>query len=432
MLEPQAREKGILLSSSVGDDLPPLVSDPHMCRHILQNLVANAVKFTAAGTVEIAAQRLNDELQVTVRDTGIGIAAEQLAHVFDEFWQADGTASRKHGGTGLGLAIARRYAALLHGRITVESALGQGSAFTLTLPLCLSLPDAHAAAPVPLSSSSVPDRAAAPSAGPVVAEGRQLLLVEDNEPALIQMVDVLTSQGHRVQVARNGSEALAALDQSLPDAMILDLMMPEVDGFQVLASVRGREESAHLPVLILTAKHVTREELSFLKGNHIQQLIQKGDISRAELLAAVERLAAPAPAAKPAPPPRARGRQPRSGRPVVLVVEDNPDSLRTMRALLQDTYTVLEATDGRTGVEQTRAHQPDLVLMDIAMPVMDGLEALRTIRADESLRHTPVLAITASAMKGDQETILAHGFDGYLSKPVDVDLLKKALRELLD
>jgi CheY-like chemotaxis protein len=185
-------------------------------------------------------------------------------------------------------------------------------------------------------------------------------------------------------------------------------------------------------VLILTAKHVTRDELSFLKSNNIHQLIQKGDINRDGLLAAVAGMLAPPPAtpATPAAPSRQR-RLSRPGKPLVLVVEDNPDNLRTARALLADDYQVIEATDGRTGVEQARTHQPDIILMDIGMPVLDGLQALEEIRADERLRPTPVLAVTASAMKGDRESILAHGFDGYLSKPIDRDELMGLMQQLL-
>jgi signal transduction histidine kinase/CheY-like chemotaxis protein len=427
MIEPQAREKGIALLNQVDDALPAVTSDPGKCRHILQNLIGNAVKFTDAGAVEVAARRLGEELLVSVRDSGIGIAAEQLPLIFDEFWQADGSASRRYGGTGLGLAIAQKYAALLHGHITVESSLGEGSCFTLRLPLAL-CPPAAAAAPRPPGGAVGPGAARPPA---VAGQGHRILLVEDNEPAVIQMLDILSGQGYRVQVARHGQEALAHIEEALPDAIILDLMMPEMDGFEVLRAIRASERSAHLPVLILTAKVVTREELSFLKGNHIHQLIQKGGVSRAELLAAVARMVAPPPA-EPAAPVRARRRPPLSGKPVVLVVEDNPDSLRTMRALLQENYAVLEAVNGRDGVEQTRTHRPDLVLMDIALPVMDGVQALREIRRDEALQHIPVIAVTASAMKGDQETILAHGFDGYLAKPIDAELLRKTLREVLD
>ena len=113
-------------------------------------------------------------------------------------------------------------------------------------------------------------------------------------------------------------------------------------------------------------------------------------------------------------------------------MEDNPDNLRTAKALLDGRYQIIEASDGRSGVDQARAHQPDIILMDIAMPVMDGVQALQEIRRDETLRHTPVIAVTASAMKGDRETILAHGFDDYLSKPIDHDALEHVMRKWLD
>jgi CheY-like chemotaxis protein len=296
--------------------------------------------------------------------------------------------------------------------------------------------------------------------------------VEDSEPAVIQMTDILTEHGYQVLKARTGREALAQIALAPPDAMILDLMMPEVDGFAVLRSVRGNPATAALPVLILTAKHVTPEELSFLKGNHIRELIQKGDISKAELLAAIGKLvAAPdeshgegsqrfeshgegsqprsnprhvgeiASGYTPTPPglgnnrPRndASATHPlrRDGKPVILVVEDNLDNLKTARAVLGDDYQVIEATDGQAGVAQARAHHPDLILMDISMPVLNGIQALAAIRDDDTLRHTPVIALTASAMMGDRETILAHGFDGYLAKPIEAELLVKTVREIL-
>ncbi|MCX6873408.1 MAG: response regulator [Verrucomicrobia bacterium] len=428
MIEPQAQEKGIVLCNQVADDLPPVTSDPAMIRHILQNLVGNAVKFTETGSVDISARLAGDMLHIAVTDTGIGIAPDKISHIFEEFRQADDSVSREYGGTGLGLAIAKKYAALVHGGITVESMPGQGSTFTLRLPLTLSLPAAHAdAATLPTDSSGTATARQSATAG----QNPCILLVEDSEPAIIQMSDILTAHGYRLLVARNGKEALAHLELWLPDVAILDLMMPEMDGFEVLKTIRGTEKCAHLPVLILTAKHVTRDELSFLKNNGIHQLIQKGNVSRTELLTAVESMFA-LPPEKPAPAAQPRTRRQRSGKPVILVVEDNPDSMKTMRALLQDTYGLLEAVDGRVGVEQARTHLPDLILMDIALPVMNGIEALHEIRKDEALRHIPVVAVTASAMKGDQETILACGFDGYLTKPVDEELLQKTIQEKLD
>jgi signal transduction histidine kinase/CheY-like chemotaxis protein/HAMP domain-containing protein len=436
MLEPQAKEKGLALVSRLGEDLPALTSDPDKVRHILQNIIGNAVKFTESGTVEISAKRTEDELQVTVRDTGIGIAANQLPHIFDEFRQADDSTSRKYGGTGLGLAIARKYAQLLGGLLTVESELGKGSSFLLRLPLAAGQADGRRAEDAGRTAGARPAGHAPAPAG----EGQRLLLVEDNEPAIIQLTDILQTQGYRVRVARNGKEALAVVGQIQPQAMILDLMMPEVDGFQVLKAIRDVEQTARLPVLILTAKHVTKEELSFLKGNHIHQLIQKGDINREGLLAAVAGMVAPpqedsdlaprGPQAGAARSESPKRRPAPAGRPVALVVEDNADNLLTLKALLGDRYRLIEALDGRAAVEQARQHKPDLILSDIALPVMDGFGVLAAVRGDAALCHIPVIAVTSSAMKGSREEILARGFDGYISKPIDLDALMKTIAEV--
>jgi len=423
MIAPQAREKGIALLNEVAAALPPISGDADKFRHILQNLVANAVKFTEKGRVAISARQADGEIYVTVADTGIGIVADQIPHIFEEFRQADDSTSRKYGGTGLGLSIAIKYARLLGGDVTVESTPGKGSSFTLRLPLSLNPPGAAETTEVGPYSEKRPGHAPDPA-----GRGRCILLVEDSMPAIIQMTDILQVADYRVQVARNGRGALEQIEKSLPDAVILDLMMPEVDGFQVLRELRGSDRTALLPVLILTAKHVTREELRFLKGNHIHQLIRKGDIDRAGLLAAVARMVS---TRSDAPVPQALRPFRPAGKPVILVVEDNPDNLRTARALLQESYQVIEAEDGQSGIEQARRHMPDLILMDIAMPVMDGIQAIREIRRDDNLRDIPVIAVTSSAMSGDRETILAHGFDSYISKPIDRTLLEDTIREKL-
>jgi signal transduction histidine kinase/CheY-like chemotaxis protein len=270
LIEPLAQEKNISLVNRVAADLAPIHSDLTRCRQILQNLVGNAVKFTDQGGVEITAEVGQGGIRIAVADTGIGIAADQLQLIFDEFRQVDESTTRRYGGTGLGLSIARKYAALLGGTILVESTLGKGSTFTFRLPRTID---------GPIPPPPAPD-----------GRGARLLLVEDSEPAVIQLTEILAGQGYRVEVARDGGEALQRIEANLPDAMILDLMMPEVDGFQVLRAIRASERTAHIPVLILTAKYVTREELSFLKENHIHQLIQKGDINRADLLAAIARM----------------------------------------------------------------------------------------------------------------------------------------------
>lgn len=429
MIAPQALEKKIGLLNQMSADLPLITSDPVKLRHILQNLIGNAVKFTEQGQVTVTAEVQGAEMMIAVTDTGIGIAADQIPRIFDEFRQADDSTSRKYGGTGLGLAIAKKYAQLIGGSIAVKSVLGQGSTFTLRLPLALALPGNVQSHPTKRFS-----RKRVTCLTPVsFGQGQTILVVEDNESAIIQLTDILQAQGYRVQVAHNGQEALVQIAQTLPDAMILDLMMPEVDGFEVLKTIRGMERTSQLPVLILTAKLVTKDELSFLTGNHIHQLIQKGDVNKDGLLAEVARMVAPPQAqAQPALPHPRRRRAVRSGKPVVLIIEDNPDNLRTARALLADDYELIETMDGETAVNLAKKHQPDIILSDIALPGMDGIAVLAAIREDKSLSATPVIAVTASAMKGDRETILAHGFDGYISKPIDAELLIKALREVLD
>jgi len=429
MLGHQAEEKGIALLSTVSEELPTILSDLTKCRHIMQNLVSNAVKFTSEGSVEIEAVQVGDGIRITVTDTGIGIAADQIGYIFDEFRQADESTTKNFGGTGLGLAIARKYVTRLKGSISVESHPGRGSAFTLTLPLSFDSSDmieqvrGITETPGSQKSSGRPSLAS--------GQGKCILVVEDNSPAVIQLSDIITAQGYEVQVARNGKEALEQIEKSLPDAMILDLMMPEVDGFQVLRTIRAMEKTASIPVLILTAKHVTREELSFLKGNHIHQLIQKGDINRAELLRSIEKMVLPD-AGSTARPARLADSRRNPGKPAVLIMEDNPDNMKTIRAMLDDSCSVIEAFDGRAGLELALVHKPDIILMDLAMPVMDGYRTLDAIRADGAIRHIPVIAVTADAMAGSRERILAHGFDGYLSKPIDWNQLEDAIREKLN
>ena len=431
----QAQEKGIALVNGVDGTLPAVASDSDKCRHILQNLVANAVKFTSHGKVEISAVVEGNRARMVVSDTGIGIPADKLEVVFEEFRQAEETTSRRFGGTGLGLSIARRYARLLGGDLTVESTLGEGSTFTLTLPLAIEA--ARAAPPlgavVPFRRNGAVSRRPAPA-----GKGQRILVVEDSEPAIIQMTDVLQSAGYRVEAARDGKQALARIAEELPDAIILDLMMPEVDGMQVVGELRRSPRTRDLPIVILTAKHVTREELQVLDAAHVHQLIQKGDVDREELLAAVAGMVAPRSASPP--PEVARREKPRKperrpvsnpARPRVLVVEDNVDNMATARALLQDRYEIDEAQDGVEALAAARAFPPDLILMDIAMPVMDGIHALAELRKDHALRAIPVYALTASAMNGDRESILAHGFDGYVSKPIDHEVLLAAVGEAL-
>ncbi|MCZ7557844.1 MAG: response regulator [Bacteroidia bacterium] len=410
MLLPQAEAKNLRLECSVQQDLPTVVTDAAKCRQILINLVGNAIKFTDAGSVRVSACVREETMRILVSDTGIGIAPQQLEYIFDEFRQADEGVARKHDGTGLGLAISRRYATLMHASIEVESVLGQGSSFTLVLPL--------------RSEVSADRYGTQSSTVNTVFEyashsGAHILIVEDNEAAQLQLREILEPQGYRISTAGNGAEALRQVREIMPDGIILDLMMPEIDGFELLRLLREGAYGGTIPVLILTAKQVTREELASLKGNNIHQFIQKGDISKRELLAAVAGLVRGSESVIPAVPDDRTEPQHLSPLPTVLVIEDNSDSMVTIEALLHGVCEVKQAGDGFTGIEMAVRLKPEIILLDISLPELDGFQVLDAIRKQTHLRDTPVVAITALGTIDDQHQIIRRGFTACVEKPVD-------------
>jgi len=423
-LLPIANEKQIDLINMVPEELPLLISDDRKCLHILQNIIGNAVKFTDKGSVEITAELRNEIFVVNVTDTGIGISLDEIPYIFDEFRQVDDRSSRKYGGTGLGLAIAKKYVNMLQGNIEVRSNPGAGSTFVITIPQKpVGYDYADNEQGFVQYKSSV--HSVVSSAFPA-GKSKTLLLVEDSEPQIIQLNDILTEEGYVVQIARNGREALEAIRISVPDAMILDLMMPEVDGFEVLRLIREQEITSRIPVLILSAKHITKSELSFLKSNHIFQLIQKGDVNRSELLTYVSemvqfqhKIVAEKQFVKTA--------LPGNGLPVILIIEDNLDNIETVKALIGDKYQIEVSTDGFSGWEKVKSTQPALVLLDISISGVDGITLLQDLKSDENLKKIPVIAFTARAMKGDREELLAYGFDDYIAKPIDNNLFDDML-----
>jgi len=425
MIQPQADQQNIELQYE-SEEAIIIRSDVHKFRHILQNLIGNAVKFTEKGRVTVSSQRSENNIIVKVIDTGIGIAEEHLPYIFDEFRQADGSTSRRFGGTGLGLAISKKYANLLGGTISVKSTLNKGSEFTLSLPLQYAAENGMKEQEV--TESNQPEMKRSLVLGDHDFSEKTLLLVEDNESAIIQIRDLVEDIGFRLKIAHNAGEAFTIIDQIIPDAMILDLMMPDVDGFKVLEILRNAEPTAHIPVLILTAKHITKDELKFLKRNNIHQLIQKGDVKRLELQNAVTNMLYPQKVKNEKLPPKP---QVIIGKPVVLVVEDNPDNMITVKVLLEDHHTVLEAVNAHECIELAKEHLPNLILMDIALPDISGIEAFQQIKKISQLQDIPVIALTASAMTNDREAILSHGFDAYIPKPIMGKEFFKVIQEVL-
>ncbi len=428
-IRPLANEKGLSISVEMSG-LGELQTDQDKLKQILLNLLSNAQKFTQKGEIGIKARQDGRSAVFSVWDTGIGIPEQALSQIFDEFRQADGSTTRQYGGTGLGLAISRRLAILLGGRIDVESEVGQGSTFTLTLPMHSEAQDAHVEQKPARADRVVKEW---PAGSPP-----RILLVEDNQVARDQITSVLTAAGLVVDVATNGEEGLAKTRDHVPDGMILDLMMPKVDGFQVLESIRSTPATKQLPVLVLTAKDLTAAERASLSYNNVHQLIQKGSIDRTQLIGAIRRLigmkevAAAKKRVVEKPVPRVIPRK--DGALSILVVDDHADNLTTTRSILRAGLSdlkleIFEARNGKEAVAVAKAERPDLILMDIQMPVMGGLEATQLIKQDKTLQNTVVIALTASAMAGEREEILAAGCDDYLSKPVKPAALSARIRK---
>jgi signal transduction histidine kinase/CheY-like chemotaxis protein/HAMP domain-containing protein len=449
-LEPVGEEKGIDLNQEIQDNLPQIESDEQKVHKILQNLLGNAIKFTEKGHVTVSAHSDADKFYIEVADTGIGMSDEDLSYIFEEFRQIDGTSARHYEGTGLGLAIAYKTAKILGGDLSVKSVPGKGSIFILTLPLKWPGPAEPLSLITPAEITPTQKTILTANDEPEIENqhkyqeikkpeaGTKILLVEDNEAAVIQVRKVLESEGYEVDVVRGGQEALDYVKQTIPEGIILDLMMPEVDGFEVLEKIRGTRTTAQIPVLILTAKDLTPEDLNKLSHNNIQQLIQKGDVDRRNLLFKTRLMLGAKPGVKPAtrnPKPATRNPQPATRNPqpaTILVIEDNPDNMITIKAVLQNKYSILEATDGEEGLKKTLAKSPDLVLLDISLPEMDGFTVVRKVKENKETRHIPVIALTARVMKGDREKILEAGCDDYIAKPIDPEEVLKKIEKWLE
>lgn len=425
MIKPQADQKNIELTYHFGKSPLMIENDMKKCGHILQNLIGNAVKFTDKGSVTVTAIHQNKSLIVEVKDTGIGISKNNISHIFEEFRQADGSTSRRFGGTGLGLSIALKYARLLGGDIKVESKEGEGSTFIFTLPVQTITKSIKNDKDKELNINVKFHDQNVKLENPI---GKTILLVEDSEAAIIQLRDILDEVGYNILVAKDGNEALHILKQTIPDAMILDLMMPEVDGFEVLDHIRNFERTAHIPVLILTAKHITKEDLKFLRENNVHQLVQKGEIKKQELLNNIASMFIKTEEVSPVTKHKI---QHIDGKPLVLIVEDNPDNLLTVKALLADKYDVVTAENGIDGISMARKLVPNIILLDLSLPEVDGYEAFRQIRKDPALDNVPVAALTASALTTDREQILAFGFDAFIAKPIDTSVFYNTLNQLL-
>jgi signal transduction histidine kinase/CheY-like chemotaxis protein len=354
-VRPLIDERGNELDFSVADDVGVIEIDLTRLRQILLNLISNAAKFTEKGAIHVRAERQADWIVFRVRDTGIGMTPDQLERIFDAFAQADSSTTRKYGGSGLGLAICKQYCRIMNGEVTVESTPGEGSTFTVRLPYVAAKVEAEPPAPT--------------------RAGDTVLVIDDNPTAHELITRMLAPERFRVVAATSGEEGLRLAASEQPLAIILDVMMPAMDGWDVLAKLKADPELAPIPVIMQTMVDDQKRGYALGATDYIVK-----PVDRERLLVTLKSYTG-----------RASG--------AVLVIEDDADTRDMVcRGLHRAGWSTHEAPNGRVALEHMRAEMPEAILLDLMMPEMDGFRFLDEVRAEEEWKGVPIIVITAKEL----------------------------------
>jgi len=385
-MEARANEKELILRSQLPSDLPMVRADSDRVAQILTNLVGNACQYTpSGGEVVVSAQVRDGEVHLSVRDTGIGISPGDREKIFDRFFRADSPEVQGVSGTGLGLPIVKSLVEMHGGRIWVESELGEGTSFTFTLPT---------------------ERASEPMAP--VMESSTFLVVED-DPDIAKLIQFhLSGDGREVLVAHRGDEALALAKERQPDLITLDVMLPDVNGFEVLETLKSDPQTRGIPVIIISVVPDRREGLQLGAVDYIGK-----PIDEEKLLAAVRNAM-------------------RESSGTVLVVDDDHDTASLLDHVLRaNGFEVETVTRGKEVLAVARKLRPSLVLLDVKLPDLDGYEVLRQLKADPDLGGVPVIVMTGSEIINDakRQQVLALGAERFIEKPFSVEELVREIED---
>ena len=378
---PLAEQNNNRLMVKCQENLGSLTVDPMRLRQILLNLLSNACKFTKQGEVTLLARKLVNEgnwIEFAVSDTGIGMTPEQQAKLFEEFTQADSSTARQYGGTGLGLAITRKLARMMGGDVTLTSEAGKGSTFTVRLPADTDMP-----AGAPISS----DRGRSTRADCV-------LVIDDDATARELIADHLKAGGFSVVTAAGGVEGIKLAKELQPTAITLDVMMPDLDGWSVLAALRQNPELADIPVIMVSIVDDKRRGISLGAAGYLTKPIDRERLHRL-----VRRFQAPARATR------------------VLMVEDDASQRERMLGWLErPQWIVREAANGREALDLLREEKPDVILLDLMMPEMDGFEVVAALQGNKDWRDIPVIVITSLDLTAKDRERLNSGVKSVLVK----------------
>ncbi|MEY4483171.1 MAG: hypothetical protein RL693_623, partial [Verrucomicrobiota bacterium] len=358
-------------------DLGSIRADVTKTRQILFNLLSNACKFTHNGTIKLRAIRTGDRIRISVQDSGIGLSPEQQKKLFQEFSQADDSTTKKFGGTGLGLALCKRFALMMEGDITVESEAGKGATFTVELPLT---PSGDATAPP--APSGVPLETALPLA---TSPGQSTVLVVDDEAQSLELMRRHLEKNHfRVVCSSNGEEALALAQKLKPDLITLDVMMPGLDGWSVLTALKNDDTTRDIPVIMVSMVDSKPMALALGAADYVAKPFDRDQIVRLIELHGVK-----------------------TSSPMILIVDDDTTSYDAIsRMLTKDGFRTAYAMNGRSALEMMDELKPDLIILDLMMPEMNGFDFVRELRRREKGFHTPVVVFSARDLSAQEKTIL--------------------------
>ena len=401
MLQKNFDERGIQLHLDILDDLPDVLADPGRLNQIVTNLLSNALKYTFEGRVDVKARLVDDLVQVDVSDTGIGMTREDQAKLFTRFFRASTARAREISGTGLGLSITRSLIEMQGGRIWVESAVDQGSTFSFTIPT-LPKPLAHMAPTEPSPAMMIRPRAT-PS---------KILVVDDELPVALALRQQLEAGGYIALISTRGTDALPLARREQPDLILLDVTLPDADGFEVLQQIKRGAETRSIPVMITSA--VPEEEKGRALGAADCLVKPVGDH---QLLTSVQRVLAAA----------LESESPWS----VLVVDDEEDIRHWLSLeLLKCGFLVAEAQGGEAALAAVAARPPHLIVLD---PKMDGWAVIQKLRENPRTAHIPIIVLTASPtdLQREKARMLGMGAEQFLTKPLSVEVLIAEIKKQL-
>lgn len=384
-VQPLIDRSGSELHLSIGDGISAMVSDPGKVRQNLINLLSNAAKFCEEGRIDLRVERLESvagkRIVFSVRDTGIGMNEEQAARVFDTFAQGDSSTTRRYGGTGLGLAITRQFCAMLGGKIDVASSPGQGATFRFWLPEDFNLG-------MPRTSSFPPPK------GPDGAAPVRVLIVDSDPMSIDLMRRILVGEGYSIQVAATLEQARARLEDSLPDVVLLDVRTEDHDDWSLLEELSNDPRYTPTPAIVVTLSPDRTRALAIGAVDHLSK-----PIDRDRLLHSV------------------RQHTQKGGATSILVVEDDRTGrLIARRALEARGWEVVEAIDGRQALEKLGRIRPDLILLDLGLPQMDGFAFVQELRRRAICADVPIVVLTAAELSEDELTYLRRSVQDVVRK----------------